>query len=421
MKRYFRSLYLSVFITNIFFCSVAFGFDFSDIRRSFQQDITKIYGNYQSSRVAIVYNNKNRSQLKYKINLVKLKKDLSHELNQSFQITDPIIVQEILKTNQIDYTQMASDSFILKSFSDRADATLILLVDLKKHGDNVQADFRLYTPENDIISQVIMDIPASNQQMVVQNTDEPEDEDESSAIGNFADNYEASTFSDDHNESWLFFTPTAYVNPKDNYLDLLTWVNDLAEVDIRLIRLRYDYSIVGKLQFGVEVNTIQKRKSARIEEANTENESGMHSSYVSARYQVIGEEDLPVALLLGVKGRVFWNKYNTDFMSDDEDIDDENNKYNKATIMAAASGKIESIGFLYNFYLDNQTFGMGAKYLITSNIKIYVDGIFYYYENAQVSNDAAIGLQAYSSAGAITTLSYQSETEQVQFGVGFNW
>ena len=128
--------------------------------------------------------------------------------------------------------------------------------------------------------------------------------------------------------------------------------------------------------------------------------------------------------LIVLKYRVYCNKYNTDFVSDDtedEDIDDQNNTYNKATVMATISGKLKSIGLLYNVYLDNQTFGVGAKYLITSNIKIYLDNIFYYYENAQVPNDAAIGIQAYSSAGATTTLSYQAETEQVQFGISLTW
>ena len=423
MKFYFKALNLSILLSFYFFTSVLLGFDFSDVHNSFQQDITKIYGNYQSSRMAIVYNNKYRSQLKYKLNLVKFKKELSHELNTSFQITDPIIVQEILKTNQIDYQQIASDGFILKSFSDRADCTQILMVDIKPHGDNIQADFKLYTPENDIISQVIMDLPANNQQDIVQPVTEKQTE-EPSAFDDYTSNYEPSQFSEDHNESWLFFSPTAYINPQDNYLDLLSWVNDLAEVDIRLIRMRYDYSAIGKLQFGMEVNTIQEKKSARIKEPNTENLDGMHSGYVSARYQVIGDDELPVAFLIGLKYRVYWNKYNTDFVSDDtedEDIDDQNNTYNKATVMATISGKLKSIGLLYNVYLDNQTFGVGAKYLITSNIKIYLDNIFYYYENAQVPNDAAIGIQAYSSAGATTSLSYQAETEQVQFGISLTW
>lgn len=411
---------------SVLFClfgSLLFGFDFSDVHRSFRQDITKIYGNYQSSRVAIVYNNKFQNQLKYKINLVQFKKDLSHELNQSFQIIDPIIVQEILNTNQIDYQQLADDSFILKSFTDRADCTQVLMVDLKPNGNDGQADFRLYTPENDIISQVIMDIPTSNQQEYVQPVEDDQDEG-TSAFGDFASNYQASNFSDDHNESWLFFSPTAYINPKENYLDLLTWINDLAEVDIRLIRMRYDYSAFGKLQFGAEVNTIQEKKNARIKEPNTKNKQGIHSSYISARYQVIGDDELPLAFLLGLKYRLYWNKHNTDFISDDkedEDTDEKNDSYNKATVMGAISGKSNMIGLLYNFYLDNQTAGLGAKYLITSNIKIYLDQIFYYYKNAQIPSDTAIGIQAFSSAGATTTLSYQSETDQIQFGLSVSW
>jgi hypothetical protein len=297
------------------------------------------------------------------------------------------------------------------------------MVDLKPHGPNTQADFRLYTPEGDIISQVIMDIPTSSQQKYVQPVaDEPDET--SSAFDDFASSYQASNFSEDHNESWLFFSPTAYINPKDNYLDLLTWVNDLAEVDIRLIRMRYDYSAFGKLQFGAEVNTIQEKKNARIKEPNTKNEDGMHSGYASVRYQVIGDDELPLAFLIGLKYRFYWNKYNTDFVSDDKedkDIDEKNDSYNKATVMAAVSGKSKLIGLLYNFYLDNQTFGLGAKYLITSNIKIYLDSIFYYYENAQIPNDSAIGIQAYSSAGATTTLSYQRETDQVHFGISVAW
>ena len=413
----------------IIFCISLFGIlpqsgfstNFSDVRRSFQKDLAKVYGPNTNHRIAIVYNTANQSQLKYKINLVQFKKDLARELLKSFEVVDPFIVQEIVATNQIAFDQLTEDSFIRSSFADRANCTQILLVDLKKLNASVLVDLKLITPVNDTLSQVVMDLPfESSGSETVESIPLAEPEKES-IIDRIASEFTPAMFDEEHNDSWLFFSPTAYINPQVNYFEILTWVDDLARVDLEVVRVRYDIRLMRKLQFGIEANTIQEKKNARSERANTDKNNGIHSSYISIRYQVLDENDLPFAILLGFKGRVYWDKNNTDFVSGDEDIDEKNDDYNKATLFTSLSSRLESVGALLNFYLDNQSFHLGAKLLVTSNIKLFAERIFYHYKKPQVPNDFATGIQAYNSEGFVATISYQKETDQFQFGLSFSF
>ena len=71
-------------------------------------------------------------------------------------------------------------------------------------------------------------------------------------------------------------------------------------------------------------------------------------------------------------------------------------------------------------YLDNQTFSMGAKFLITSNLKLVADGIYYYYPDAPIKGDMAGGIEVHSKFSMLSIL-YQHETEQALLRLQFNW
>ncbi|MCP4751129.1 MAG: hypothetical protein GY866_09560 [Proteobacteria bacterium] len=255
-----------------------------------------------------------------------------------------------------------------------------------------------------------------------------------SVLQSFSTDFIPKSFPASQNDSWIFFTPTALVNPEIQALEMTFWLKHLGEVDIRPIRLRYDVRLLEVLQLGIQANGISEKKGATSETPNTDKEKGLHSAYTSLKYQVADQPVLPVAVSLGLRKRVYWDDYNTDFNTRDEidkttdlkawedakEVDDRNDKYNELTLIASATGKVESLGLLYNFYLDSQTIGAGVKFLLTLDIKLFADTIYYYYENAQISSDSALGVQVYNPVGSLS-LNYQTAAEQVQLGLYFDF
>jgi hypothetical protein len=129
---------------------------------------------------------------------------------------------------------------------------------------------------------------------------------------------------------------------------------------------------------------------------------------------------LPFALSIGIRRRLHWDEYNTDFTNSTSDINDKNDRYNQITLQAALTGKIEAAGLLYSLYLDSQTLGAGAKFLLTPEVKLFGDTVFYHYEDPQLPSDSAVGIQVYNPAGVVF-LSYQLATEQTQLGLLFDF
>lgn len=206
------------------------------------------------------------------------------------------------------------------------------------------------------------------------------------------------------NESWMFFSPTALVNQTQHSVELDLWFKDIADADIRISRARYSFQLLNAAQFDVQTNTSDN--------------SGHHSSYVYARYAVLDPSMAPVGIGLGVRGRLFWNDDNKEFDTG-EDTDDTNDKRNKLTLFASATGglSIQQFNLALNAYVDNQAFSAGAKLTVMENIKVFADSIYYYYENATVTSDAAVGVQLYNQYGFVTTVSYQKEADRATLGI----
>lgn len=213
---------------------------------------------------------------------------------------------------------------------------------------------------------------------------------------------------DEKNESWMFFSPTAYVNTQTHSLDVNLWMKDLGDTEVRFSRLRYDIQLLEAIQLGVQ--------------SNADADGGHHSSYFSAKYTLLDRAISPVAVALGIRKRLHWNDANSEFETG-KSTDDTNKERNSLTLIGAATGEMEfqELIFMGNLYLDNQTVGLGGKVELTPNIKAFLDGVYNYYDNAVISGDSAVGVQFYNLSGLISTLSYQTETEQFLLAMGYNW
>lgn len=413
----------------------AFAYEFSDVRNSLVRDLEKWQGYASRNKIAIVFNNENREQIKQNYNLVGIKRDLSHELLKSFDVADPIIVQEIVKSNKLEYRQIANEKSVLSQFADRANSVHVLLVDLQPKSKTLIAEFRLMNRDNSRISSVITEIPQKPTTPTVYDIEEetePEDSG-SSFFGSFGSSG-ASMFTAGQNDSWIYFAPTALLNPEINALHLALWFKDIGEADVQVVRFRYQLKLLELLQFGVQTYSITEKMNSEADEPNRDKESGLHSAYASLKFLLIDDTVLPVNLSLGARRRVYWDEDNTDFRSRDQidkaskpeeyddakEVDENNDRYNTLTLQAMVTGKLDSLGVLYNVYVDNQTIVTGVKYVLIPEVKLFADNIYYYHKDPSVLSDTAAGIQIYNAYGSVD-LMYQFETKQIQLALNVDF
>lgn len=396
------------------FSTPVFGYDFSEVGKVLKRDLSLFPEKKDPAKIAVVYGHSDREAIKQHYNLARLKKELTHELLTHFQVADPIVTVQILDKNLLELEDLSSDTSVLTQFADRADSNHVLLVQLSLEGTTLNADMRLLNQFSQEISTVSLQLTPESEPVIQEKTEtvttsqpvEREEEPEEKSSGfSFLSSYNAPEFDESQNDSWVYFTPTALTNQRKNYLQVSLWLNNLGDVDIPPVQLRYEHTFLQVVQVGIESNGTE--------------EKGPHSTYAFAKYRVI--EAASTTFSLGMKGRLLWNDDNTEFKQGSEDTNDKNDKRNKLTLFAAATAKVEFLGLLLNGYVDNQTFSLGTKLLVTSNIKLIADSIYYYYDEAPRKGDQAIGIQLFNSMGLSTTLSYQVETEQKRLAIGFNW
>lgn len=416
----------------------AFAYDFSDVRVSLVRDLERWQGYASRNKIAILFNDENRELVKKNYNLVAIKKDLSRELLKSFDVADPIIVQEIINTNQLQYQQISSSKSVLGQFADRANSVHVLLVDLDPRSNSLVAEMKLKNRDYATISTVVTEIPKGDQpapsyqaQPSVPQTSSRSD---SSLFDSFDFNFRGKEFLPNQNDSWIYFSPTALVNPQISNIYGALWFKDIGEVDIQLVRFRYELKFLEVLQWGVQGYAIAEKMNSKAGEPNTERETGAHSAYTSLKFLLVDETVVPFNLAVGVRRRIYWDTENTDFTSRDrinkdedpdgydkaKDRDEENDRYNALTLQAMLTGKIKNLGLLYNFYLDSQTIGTGAKFLLTEEIKLFADNVYYYYEEPDIRSDLAFGIQFYNPFGS-ADIQYQYETKQIQLGLSIDF
>ncbi|MBT7889381.1 MAG: hypothetical protein HN580_10185 [Deltaproteobacteria bacterium] len=419
------SFRIGLIVTGIFMFSgiELLAYDFSDIRKTMHNDLASSNTTGLNRRIAIVYNIPDRESVKQRTNLVKLKKDLSLELLKSFEIVDPIIVQQVITTNRLTYHQIDGNSSILKQFADRADSSQILFVDLRLKADYLQTNMKLVNNRHEQISDIQVQLPFERDQVtsyqtarVVTQSSAPQN----SVFESFSMDFSPRSFVAGQNDSWIYFTPTAEIIPQLQSIGVLVWLKHLAEVDLQLVRLRYDVRLFEVLQMGVQSNAIVEKTGADTKVPNTKKEQGHHSTYLTLKYQVSDGSSIPISLAIGVKRRLAWDENNTDFSNSSGSVNNKNDRYNQLTLLAAATGKFEALGLLYNLYVDSQTIGAGAKFLLTSEVKLFADSLVYHHQDPQIGGDSAVGIELFNPAGVVS-LSYQFSTEQTQLGLVFDF
>ncbi|OGH01521.1 MAG: hypothetical protein A2600_12085 [Candidatus Lambdaproteobacteria bacterium RIFOXYD1_FULL_56_27] len=388
--------------------------DFSDLRKNLKQDLGD--GTAQQSSVALVFRTLGREDLKERFNLVEIKRDLAHELAKSFKIPDPLISAEVLRNNGLTYDKLLANANLTEEFAKRNQADLVLLVSIEPKGEDLLLGAKLVTTRNQPLSNQQLELSPKGKQKQARPSGEQASlvrvqlpksglKQKSRTVAQFGgEGFNPKDFAGDQNDSWVEMNPTAFLNPVNNFIQATVWAKNLPDTDVRFKRLRYEYTLPDLLQFGFQ--------------GNGNDQSGPHSAYAHVKVQVVNIEEFAAAI--GYRRRVMWNSENTDF-NQGHAVDSFNDKRNKSTLFASVSRKETSLGLLGNLYLDNQQVGLGAKFLVTEEIKVIADSYYNFYDKPLVSNDGAFGVEIHSQSGAIASLVYRVDSAQVHFSFGYSY
>jgi len=397
-----------------------FAWDFSSLRAGLKRDMGDSVNH--SPRLVLVFKTVQREELKQRFNLIEVKRQLAHELTRSFRVADPIVTAQVMRKNSLTYDRLLGDATLSEALADRTQAELILLIAIEPEQENLSVKTKLITTSNQPLSNQAMVLgPKRNKDMVLgpKVTSRPPKEKAAkeparqikqpkSVVSQFGGTggfeFQAQDFLEDHNDSWVDMNPTAFLNPMPSYFELTVWPKNLPDTDIRAKRFRYEMTLEGLAQFGVQ--------------GNGNNNMGAHSGYFHAKVPLVAFEEFSFAA--GYRRRVFWNPENTEF-NRGLSVDSFNDKRNRSTLFGVLSSKNRNFGVLLNGYLDNQSFGAGAKYLLTEDIMAIVDTTYNFYDQPLIKNDAAIGIQVHSPMGNVTSLTYHMESEQVLLSLGFSF
>ena len=404
--------------------SVAFGYDFSKIRK----DLVSEYGSERldNSKLSIIFETKGREQLKKSFDLVQIKKKLSLEMLRNFRVTDPVITAETLKRNNLDFAEVSRGGKAQIAVTNHLDSDHLMLVELSPEGKNLSLRVELVhpqtgraasqtqylSPEKKAATPIVAVAPkkvapkkSASKSVLWGN--KPTTFKKTAAtdwVAQFGSSFTASVFREDHNESWIDLNPTAFLDPFSHSFEMSIWLKSLTDVDIPAKKFRWDWRVIDNFQVSYDLRT---------------NEEGIHhSSYLFGKLMLVNLDK--VAVSFGGRKRATWNLENPDFQQNDS-TDETNDSRNSSSLFLAVTGKLENIGAYGNIYIDNQRIGVGAKFLVTEEFKAYIDSYQNYYENALIKQEAVVGVQFYNPDGSVATLRYEVDTEQFHLGLGYSF
>jgi len=384
-------------------------YDFSDAREDMIETLKSREEEPWQIKMAIVFHTSSREAIKKKFYLIDLKRRLARQMASDFAVADPLIVQQIIENNKIDLKQLQQNSILQAGLLERAESNHLLFAHFFPKGDELVAKLTLFGKNGEQKFQVEVLFSEQSTELAQAESEVEQSEDmaaeEEVYVESFIDDYDAPLFSEQVNDSWLYFSPTALQNPDLHFLEFGAWLKHLTNSDLPIVKTRYDFTIEQQLSLGVYATWLEKGKN--------------HSSYSYAKMRLFDLDSMTTSI--GVRRRLHWNRDNEEFNSGDEDLDDKNLNRNKLTLQLMVTSHLENLGLLVNGYLDNQTLGLGAKLLLISEIRFFVDSIYNYYDGALDKNDQALGFEFNTMAGFVTKLSYQSENEQSQLIIGYSW
>ena len=205
-------------------------------------------------------------------------------------------------------------------------------------------------------------------------------------------------------DSWFFFNPTGIANPQVHYLETGLWTKDWEGVDLPVEYARYSL-------------TFRRFEIALYGYASQIKEYRGKSGYGHIKVNLIDASsfNFPVFFSLGVKKNLFWDEDNLDLKyNDDTEILEENEGLNDVSLFEALTIGFGDIGLLLNLYYDNVYVGAGAKFLMHSIVRLFIDYQALHIKTDHKKNDFAYGIEINdpASQGFSFSLAYQLQTEK---------
>ncbi len=287
--------------------------------------------------------------LKYAIDLSATKAEFIETMSQKLLLADPFITSDYQQSKKIDYDFFKNRDQKIKSIYSDLQNSHILTVEFQAiNNQQLTTKYELFDKNGDSQFKFSRSQGLTPKNTVTKNP-----------VSNaFAPLAGLNLFRQSvrNGEPWGYYHPRAFLGRNDNsfYLNTTLWAKSFSEPDItiRTLRLDYRYRIT---ELGIVANG---------------NEGGSpHSAYIHGKVSVLNEESVgyPVFLSLGIRQRLYWNSKNLDFTNKNlNDAESEKSK-DKFTLYLSADYRIDQIGVVGGFYIDN--LNKGADISIAAPLK----------------------------------------------------
>lgn len=359
---------ITFLLASYLLCFNILGYDFTKDAEEIIQNIKKSDPNFiqedNQIRLTVLFDESNRSELKKKIDLVKIKSDLVNSLASKVKVTNAYTVIDYLKDKKISALDIINESDIRFKTVDDFKNTHFLLVDFI-----VSSDEKLV-----VIYQIYEALEFTSTGLKIQHTIE-----QSSSNFLADNNLSIESIKDKKNlqkagvsiknfflsginfgsvlAAWNYFHPTAFLNKTDKsfMLDTNIWMYDSSRVNISLrhLRLGFRFKI---FQSSIVLNGDEFKR--------------LQSGYVYLKINILNESNLnnfPLFGSFGIKIRYYLNPDSTHLQTG------ANKNKDAITFFGALNYRID-IGRSYKgfigFYIDNVGLNLDLDMLFPYNFLV---------------------------------------------------
>lgn len=377
MKRLFFFFLLFFLVKPIF----SFGLLEQELETTFKEKgLNKYFTN-----ISLIFEDKNLSN---EINKIHLKKILADSLNENYRIVDPIITHEIVEKN------FGRKNFLkekeAKKFFSASNSDILIYTDFLEREEKIVAQHKIFHKNTSLINEVHQSFNKNpflkkKQELLLASIDK-----ENSFTQNL-DNTEFEDFLFENNpqdilfelgdldfkkidHSWIFYHPTAYFGHQKHIINANFSIENLEFPDLKANYFRYSLNF-NFIEFTSDFDFLQ---------------DDLNVAYL--RFKAIifegDKKNIPVNISGGLRSRLYRKNI-------DEQTEEEKRREN-LSFFVVTSGYLNNLDLIYNFYLDNFSLGLGAKFILPHEISLLLDTKSNYQSNIK-ENFYTIGIEHFPS------------------------
>ena len=380
-----------------------------DFNKQLTSTLEKHNLNKNQLTIGIIFNDKIASQ---KINKIKLKKAIATNLVKNYRLIDPIITHELFKRSKLSFSDLKSSSKVA-IFLEKIQANTLLYTELQENRDNIIANHiilsksgfpitaitqhlskKSYYKNYNAIKNTPQIIKASNtlnDSIAQENIQDLFQEDFVEPVEELSEDIllqlEKQSFPQ-YDNSWLVYLPTAYLPLQRNNLEI-----NLGVQNFELARLGGKASVRYSLGFELlELSANLEAYNDKIEQSQARIKLALFPSNNEAIFK----------MAFGLRGLIYRNPESKALQTEEEILRETQSPF------VIFSGFVDTIGAIYNFYLDNYSLGGGGKFFLSDYSNLFIDSR-YDYRSLAKEKFISSGFEFYPSDNVGYKIAYKSD------------